>query len=53
VHAEREDKTCKFWLEPLELARTHGFNARDLSAIRRIMQAHHTGIMEAWREHCG
>jgi hypothetical protein len=28
VHVERERKTCKFWLEPLGLARNHGFNAR-------------------------
>ncbi len=53
VHAEREDRTSKFWLAPLELARSHGFSARELNAIRRIIQAHHTAIMEAWHEHCG
>ena len=28
VNVERENRTCKFWLEPLGLARTHGFSAR-------------------------
>ena len=53
VHAEREDKTCKFWLVPLGLARSHGFSARQLNVIRRIIQAHHTATTEAWHEHCG
>ena len=27
VHVERENATCKFWLEPVGLARSHGFGA--------------------------
>ena len=27
VHVERGDSTGKLWLEPLELARSHGFSA--------------------------
>lgn len=53
VHVERENRTCKFWLEPLGLARNHDFRARELNAIRRIIQAHLTAILEAWHEHCG
>jgi hypothetical protein len=33
VQVEREDSTCKFWLGPLELARNHGFTARELNAM--------------------
>jgi hypothetical protein len=53
VHVEREDKTCKFWLEPLELARSHGFSARELSLIRRLIGTHLAAILEARCEHCG
>ena len=53
AHVERENKTCKFWLEPLYLARNHGFNARELNVIRRIFRTHLTRILEAWHEHCG
>jgi len=53
VHVEREEKTCKFWLEPLGLARNHGFNARELNIIRRIIQTHLIIIVETWDEHCG
>lgn len=53
VHVEREHKTCKFWLEPLGLARSHGFGARELNVIRRIVKTHRAVILEAWHEHCG
>lgn len=53
VHVEREERTCKFWLEPLGLARNHGFRARELNLIRRIIQTHRSAILEAWHEHCG
>ncbi len=53
VHVEREDKTCKLWLQPLELARNHGFDARELNRIRRLIASHRQRIMEAWDEHCG
>jgi hypothetical protein len=53
VHVEREDKPCKFWLEPLGLARSHRFNARELNLIRRLIEAHRVVILEAWHEHCG
>lgn len=53
VHVEREDRTCKFWFEPLGLARNHGFSARELNVIRRVIEAHRTVILEVWHEHCG
>ena len=53
VHVERETKTCKFWLEPLSLARNHGFTARELNIIRRLVWDHRSVILEVWREHCG
>ena len=53
VHVERENATCKFWLEPIGLARSHGFGARELNAIRLSVAAHRAAILEAWHEHCG
>ena len=53
VHVERDVNTCKFWLDPLMLARNHGFAAHELTRIRQIIRQHHEQIMEAWYEHCG
>jgi hypothetical protein len=39
VHVERQNKTCKFWLEPPGLARNYRFTARELNVIRRTIEA--------------
>jgi len=43
----------KFWLQPLGLARSDGFSARELRLIRRLMEAHLAAILETWYEHGG
>jgi Domain of unknown function (DUF4160) len=43
VHVRRENRTCKFWLQPAELAANHRF------AIERHLET----IRGAWHEHCG
>ena len=53
VHVERDRNTCKFRLDPLMLARNHGFAAHELTRIRQIIRQHHEQIMEAWYDHCG
>ena len=53
VHVERDDSTCKFWLEPVALARNYGFAPRELNRIRKLVQTHHSEIQDAWRQHCG
>ena len=53
VHVRRERMVCKFWLEPVSLARNQGLAARELNAIRAYIQEHLPRILEAWDEHCG
>jgi Domain of unknown function (DUF4160) len=52
VHAQRERMVCKFWLEPVELARNQGFSARELNQIRRVVESITEKFREAWHEHC-
>jgi hypothetical protein len=53
VHVQREKLMCKFWLEPISLCKNSGFSPKELNAIRRLIEANLTQIMEAWHEHCG
>lgn len=53
VHAQREKRVCKLWLEPVDLASNHGFAAQELMTIRRLIQSNLERIVEAWNEHCG
>lgn len=34
IHVERAESTAKFWLEEVELANSHGFNALDINRLR-------------------
>jgi hypothetical protein len=34
VHVESRDATAKYWLEPVELARSRGFRATELTRLR-------------------
>jgi len=52
VHVQRERMLCKFWLEPVELARNYGFQERELHRIRQLIGSNLAGIEKAWDEHC-
>ncbi len=53
VHVQRERMNCKFWLEPLALAKNNGFSPHELNRIRKLVQDNLLKILEAWDEHCG
>lgn len=53
VHVERDDASCKFWLQPLTLAANTGFSPRELNRIRRIIHEHLEIMTHAWNQHCG
>ncbi|MDQ2915931.1 MAG: DUF4160 domain-containing protein [Pseudomonadota bacterium] len=53
VHAQRERRVCKFWLDPVALADNHGFNAVELRLISKLVREHRVRIVEGWNEHCG
>jgi hypothetical protein len=44
---------CKFWPEPVVLARNQGFAPKELNTIREIIRNNRDKIVEAWYEHCG
>jgi hypothetical protein len=52
VHVSRDKATCKFWLDPLELAYNHGFKSRNLNVIRELITENLQTILESWNEHC-
>ena len=50
---ERESRTCKFWLQPVQLAQGGRFNRRDLFTIETLILQHLQLLEAAWNEHCG
>lgn len=53
VHVSKENMVCKFWIEPLALAKNYGFSAKELNKIMKIIKKNIELIKEVWHEHCG
>ena len=53
VHIDRDDQSCKFWIEPVALARNLGFSARELRDLERLVIDNHQRLLEAWHEYFG
>ena len=53
VHIDRDEKTAKFWLEPVALAYNIGFRPKELRDIRRIVGERATEFLELWNENFG
>jgi hypothetical protein len=53
IHVHREKLLCKFWLDPIHLAKNSGFTPKELNAIRKMVDSNRSKILEAWYEHCG
>ncbi len=37
IHIESDEKYAKFWLEPVQLAKSIGYSAKELNAIRGLV----------------
>ena len=53
IHIEDGNRTAKFWLEPVELARSQGLRNHDLSKLRLMVIENRLRFLEAWYEHFG
>jgi hypothetical protein len=51
VHVERDDNIAKYWLEPIRLESSGGFNRLALSRIFRIIEENRDKILEGWDEY--
>lgn len=48
VHVDRDEKSAKFWLVPVSLARNLGFAPKELREIERIVQENRQEFLNAW-----
>ena len=53
IHVERDDKVAKYWLDPIRLQSSGGFNRFELKRIRSIIEENHEYLMEALNEYFG
>jgi hypothetical protein len=53
IHAERNEKVAKYWLDPIRLQSSGGFSRLELKRIRSIIGENIDQLMEAWDGYFG
>jgi hypothetical protein len=51
IHVDSDDNAAKFWLEPVQLARSIGYSARELRQIREIITENLDNLRRRWNEY--
>ncbi len=51
IHVESNEKYAKFWLEPVQLARSIGYSAKELNEIRCLVLENLNLFREKWNEY--
>lgn len=51
VHVERDDRTAKFWLEPVRLERSGGFKSQELNRLRNLVDENHKQLRRGWDDY--
>ena len=53
VHVESGEKVAKFWLDPVRLQSSGGFNRTEINKIHKMILKHQEKLLEAWNEYFG
>lgn len=53
IHLESAGNYAKFWLRPVELVRSVGYNPAELTRLRRLVEAHQRFLLERWHDYFG
>ena len=53
IHVRRGDGDAKFWVSPVALESSDGFDARTLRELARMVEENAPRIERAWHEHFG
>lgn len=53
IHVERDEKVAKYWLDPVRLQNSGGFNRLELKQILLIISENQEAVLEAWNEYFG
>ena len=51
IHIQSGNKTAKFWLEPITLAKSVRFSPKELRTLQKLIIEHQETFMEAWNEY--
>lgn len=50
IHVERDECEAKYWLDPIRLARSHGFAAKELNDVEKLIVSNQQLLLDRWNE---
>jgi hypothetical protein len=53
IHVRRDASELKFWLNPVELAKTRGYRDHEISHIGSLVRENREKLLEAWYAYFG
>lgn len=51
IHVERNDNKAKFWLDPVILQNSGGFNRKEISKILKLVEENQKPLLRSWDEY--
>ncbi len=51
IHVERGDNTAKFWLDPVRLQNSGGFNRSEINRIQKLVEGNRECLLRSWDEY--
>ena len=51
IHIESGDGVAKFWLNPVELAMSANYNAREVRLLRQMVEENQIELVVKWNEY--
>ena len=53
IHVERDNNIAKFWLDPIRLQNSGGFDRSEIAKIHRLVSTNQKKFVEAWHDYFG
>ena len=50
IHVQADNRLAKFWLQPVNLASSLGFNAKQLNQLLGLVRENESLFLEAWND---
>ena len=51
IHVDKEGKSAKFWLKPIDSARNYGFTEQELRVLLTKVNEEQKRFLEAWNDY--
>lgn len=51
IHVEHDDKTAKFWIDPVRLQHSAGFSSKEINRIHKIVMTNQQRLLREWNEY--